>query len=76
MRLQELSDDELREIAMQRGKRGRYTVDAIRAQEILWNRNHWGGKPSRYASITGDNWDGVLDDNMKIYEDYTKGAER
>lgn len=71
MKLQTMSslpDEELHEIAMQR-KGNRYTRQAIRAQEILWNRNHWGGRPSPFSQISKTNWDGSWDNTVETVEE-------
>lgn len=36
-----MPDDELRELAKLRNKRGEPTAEAYRAQEVLWDRCHW-----------------------------------
>ena len=66
MKLEHLTDDELREIALQRNSRGRYTSDAIRAQTILYNRNHWCDRPSKYTQV--EQWDGSRDNMHRILE--------
>ena len=42
--LEKLSDEELRDISLQKDKKGRYTADADKAQRIRQDRSlHWGG---------------------------------
>lgn len=38
MKLENLSNDELREISKKKGPKGNATADALRAARILWNR--------------------------------------
>lgn len=67
MKLVDLSDEELRTISAHRYKNGKYTKDALRAQQILNNRSgySWGKR----KNTPKDNWDGALDNIIRAYED-------
>ena len=66
MKLSALTDDELWEISMKRNKKGLYTSDALRAQEMLQTRHgsNW-GKRQGYQK---DSWNGSFDNTIRILE--------
>ena len=46
--LRQLSDDELREISLQKNSKGRYTLEADMAQRVRQERSgHWVGVPRK-----------------------------
>jgi hypothetical protein len=51
MKLTELTTEELRELSMQKGRKGNASGLARQAQQVLWNRTH----PFSYGGTTPDN---------------------
>lgn len=66
MKLSALTDDELWEISMKRNKKGLYTYDALRAQEML--QTHHGSNWGKRRDFRKDFWDGSFDNAVKIME--------
>ena len=66
MKLSTLTDDELWQISMKRNKKGLYTSDALRAQEMLQTRHgsNWGKR----QDFRKDSWDGSFDNAVRIME--------
>ena len=67
MKLSVLTDDELWEISMKKNKKGLYTSDALRAQEMLQTRHgsNWGKRRQDHRE---DSWDGSFDNAVRILE--------
>ena len=66
MKLSELTDDELWKISMKKNKRGLYTSDALRAQEMLQTRH--GSNWDKRQDYRKDSWDGSFDNAVRIME--------
>ena len=66
MKLSALTDDELWEISIKKNKKGLYTSDALRAQEMLQTRHgsNWGKR----RDFRKDSWDGSFDNAVRIME--------
>lgn len=56
MKMADMPDEELRVISMRKGRNGCATAEALRAQQVLWERYRYPcGRPEQHADIITGN---------------------